>query len=147
MHAVLQTVDLTTGAGLADLAAAQAAAEGVLGFEETIAALVSGAIGSPSIEAACAGEYWRETYVAVPVEGLTLEGYVDLVYRDAGAGDALVVVDYKTDAIRTMPISRPGSRTTACRAPRTRSRWARRRASGSTGACSCSSHLTGCARS
>jgi ATP-dependent exoDNAse (exonuclease V) beta subunit len=100
VHAVLQTVDLTTGAGLADLAAAQAAAEGVLGFEETIAALVRAAIGSPSIEAACAGEYWREAYVAVPVEGLTLEGYVDLVYRDAGAADALVVVDYKTDAIR-----------------------------------------------
>jgi len=100
VHAVLQTVDLTTGAGLADLAAAQAAAEGVLGFEETIVALVSSAIGSPSIEAACAGEYWRETYVAVPVEGLTLEGYVDLVYRDTAAADALVVVDYKTDAIR-----------------------------------------------
>ncbi len=101
VHAVLQTVDLTTGAGIADLAAAQAAAEGVLGFEETIGALVSSAIGSPSIAAACAGEYWRETYVAVPVEGITLEGYVDLVYRDAGAENGLVVVDYKTDAIRT----------------------------------------------
>jgi ATP-dependent exoDNAse (exonuclease V) beta subunit len=100
VHAVLQTVDLTTGAGLADLAAAQAAAEGVLGYEATIAALVSSAISSPSIEAACASEYWRETYVAVPVEGLTLEGYVDLVYRDADAGGGLVVVDYKTDAIR-----------------------------------------------
>lgn len=100
VHAVLQTVDLTTGAGLTDLAAAQAAAEGVLGFEETIAALVRFAIGSPSIAAACRGEYWRETYVAVPVEGLTLEGYVDLVYRDAAAAGALVVVDYKTDAIR-----------------------------------------------
>ena len=32
VHAVLQTVDLATGAGLADLAAAQAAAEGVLGL-------------------------------------------------------------------------------------------------------------------
>ncbi len=100
VHAVLQTVDLTTGAGLSDLAAAQAAAEGVLGFEETIAALVRSAIGSATIAAACAREYWRETYVAVPVEGLTLEGYVDLVYRDAGAADGLVVVDYKTDAIR-----------------------------------------------
>ncbi len=100
VHAVLQTVDLTTGAGLTDLAAAQAAAEGVLGYEETIAALVRFAIGSPSIAAACRGEYWRETYVAVPVEGLTLEGYVDLVYRDAAAAGALVVVDYKTDTIR-----------------------------------------------
>ena len=35
----------------------------------------------------------------MPVEGLTLEGYVDLVYRDRSGGDGLVVVDYKTDAI------------------------------------------------
>jgi ATP-dependent helicase/nuclease subunit A len=41
--------------------------------------------------------FWRETYVAVPLEGITLEGYVDLVYRD---DDGLVVVDYKTDAVQ-----------------------------------------------
>jgi len=46
-----------------------------------------------------AAEYWREAYVAVPAEGLTLEGYVDLVYRPQGS-DGLVVVDYKTDVIR-----------------------------------------------
>ena len=39
VHAVLQTVDLATGAGIDDAAAAQAAAEGVLGQEATIAAL------------------------------------------------------------------------------------------------------------
>jgi ATP-dependent exoDNAse (exonuclease V) beta subunit len=97
VHAVLQTVDLAGGAGLPELAAAQAAAEGVLGFEETIVALVQSAIGSPTVVQACASPYWREAYVAVPVEGLTLEGYVDLVYREAGG---LVVVDYKTDALR-----------------------------------------------
>ena len=118
----------------------------MLGFEETIAALVSSAIGSPSIEAACAGEYWRETYVAVPVEGLTLEGYVDLVYRDAGA-DGLVVVDYKTDAIRS-------EADLAARLAHYRVQGAayaiavaRRRASASTDACSCSSRPTRCARS
>ncbi len=37
----------------------------------------------------------REMYVATPVAGVTLEGYVDLVYRRP---DGLVVVDYKTDA-------------------------------------------------
>ena len=36
-------------------------------------------------------------YVATQVEGHTLEGYVDLVYRTA---EGLVVVDYKTDAWR-----------------------------------------------
>ena len=45
VHAVLQTIDLTTGSGLDDSAAAQAAAEGVLGQEATIAALVRAALG------------------------------------------------------------------------------------------------------
>ena len=45
-------------------------------------------------------------YVAAPVDGTTLEGYVDLVYRrPAGSvperrAAGLVVVDYKTDAWR-----------------------------------------------
>ena len=74
----------------------------MIGFEETIAALVQSAIGSQTVAQACASPYWREAYVAVPVEGLTLEGYVDLVYRDRAGPNAedLVVVDYKTDAIR-----------------------------------------------
>ena len=38
VHAVLQTVDLATGAGIDDTAAAQAAAEGVVGTEHEIAA-------------------------------------------------------------------------------------------------------------
>jgi RecB family exonuclease len=32
----------------------------------------------------------------LPLDGITLEGYVDLIYRD---DDGLVVVDYKTDAV------------------------------------------------
>ena len=98
VHAVLQTVDLSTGGGLAELAAVQAAAEGVLGFEAMIGELVQAARASPAVRAACVTDYWRETYVAVPVEEVTLEGYVDLVYRDDDR-DGLVVVDYKTDAI------------------------------------------------
>ena len=48
------------------------------------------------MQAAQPRPHWRETYVAVPLEGMTLEGYIDLVYRgDTG----LVVVDYKTDAV------------------------------------------------
>ncbi len=42
-------------------------------------------------------EFRREMYVATRVDGHTLEGYVDLVYR---TDDGLVVVDYKTDAWR-----------------------------------------------
>ena len=60
------------------------------------------AVASTTVQTASAHAHWRETYVAVPVEGLTLEGYVDLVYRDERG---LVVVDYKTDASATRPTS------------------------------------------
>ena len=96
VHATLQTIDLATGAGAEATAAAQAAAEGVLGHEATIVALTRAALASAVVTRAAARPYWRETYVAVPFDGITLEGYVDLVFRD---DDGLVVVDYKTDAV------------------------------------------------
>jgi ATP-dependent exoDNAse (exonuclease V) beta subunit len=94
VHAVLQTVDLATGAGLVDAAAAQAAAEGVLGREAVVAALARSALAAPAVVEAAACPHWREVYVAAPVGDTLLEGYIDLLYR---APDGLVVVDYKTD--------------------------------------------------
>ena len=141
---MLQTVDLTTGAGLDDSAAAQAAAEGVLGQEATIAALVRAALASETVRTAAARPHWRETYVAVPVEGMTLEGYVDLVYRD-DAG--LVVVDYKTDAVGDPADLARRWVTTGSRARRTPSPPATPSANPSSRACSCSSIRRGHARS
>ncbi len=94
VHAVLQTVDLATGEGIEATAAAQAAAEGVIGREEQIAALARSALSTDIAREAVACGFRREMYVAAPVAGRTLEGYVDLVYR---TGVGLVVVDYKTD--------------------------------------------------
>ena len=54
------------------------------------------ALDAPSVREAVAGRYWREVYVAAPVEGVTVEGFIDLLYETA---DGLVVVDYKTDAV------------------------------------------------
>jgi ATP-dependent exoDNAse (exonuclease V) beta subunit len=95
VHAVLQTVDLATGAGLDDAAAAQAAAEGIVGREGDVAARARVALDSRVVQEAVQHGFRREMYVATPVDGTTLEGYVDLVYRRP---DGLVVVDYKTDA-------------------------------------------------
>ena len=81
-----------------ETAAAQAAAEGVIGREHDIAALARSALASHTVrEAVATDDYRREMYVATQVEGHTLEGYVDLVYRTP---EGLVVVDYKTDAWR-----------------------------------------------
>jgi ATP-dependent exoDNAse (exonuclease V) beta subunit len=95
VHAVLQTVDLATGAGIDETAAAQAAAEGIVGREHDVAARARVALTTRVVQEAVAHGFHREMYVAAPVDGTTLEGYVDLVYRRA---DGLVVVDYKTDA-------------------------------------------------
>jgi ATP-dependent helicase/nuclease subunit A len=92
---VLQTIDLATGAGLDDAAAAQAAAEGIVGREDDVAARARVALTTRVVQDAVAHGFHREMYVATPVGDTTLEGYVDLVYRRP---DGLVVVDYKTDA-------------------------------------------------
>jgi ATP-dependent helicase/nuclease subunit A len=94
VHGVLQTIELSSGGGIAEAVAAQAAAEGVSGYEAHVRRLVEAALRSPSVVAAAASPHWREVYAGVPVgDGRTLEGYVDLLYRQPGG---LVVVDYKT---------------------------------------------------
>ncbi|HEX5615372.1 MAG TPA: UvrD-helicase domain-containing protein [Acidimicrobiia bacterium] len=96
VHAVLQTIDLRTGAGIPEAAAAQAAAEGVLGHEDRIAALARSALATATVADAVAHEFRRETLVATTLGDRTLEGYVDLLYRTP---HGIVVVDYKTDAV------------------------------------------------
>ncbi len=99
VHATLQLVDLATGDGMDELAAAQAHTEGVADAAETVAALARSALQSNAVAAALAsGRYWRELYVAAPIGGRAIEGYIDLLY-ETPAG--LVIVDYKTDTVRS----------------------------------------------
>jgi ATP-dependent helicase/nuclease subunit A len=100
VHAVLQSVDLATGAGLASIARAQAAAEGVEAEAAEVERLAAAALASPSVKEAVAGRYWRELFVAAPVPGTdtVVEGFVDLLYE---TDDGLVVIDYKTDSVRS----------------------------------------------
>ena len=53
-------------------------------------------VDSPVARAAADAPHWRELWVAAPVGDRLVEGYVDLLYRDAGG---LVVVDWKTDHV------------------------------------------------
>ena len=97
VHAVLQTVDLATGEGLDELARAQAAAEGVASRQSDVARLARAGLATATAQAAAAGPHWRELWVAAPVGGRLVEGYIDLLYRDQAG--RLVVVDWKTDHI------------------------------------------------
>ena len=99
VHAVLQVVDLATGAQLADLSRAQAAAEGVADRAGEIERLARSALDAEVVRSAVAGgRFWRELYVGAPVGDRVLEGFVDLLIEEP---DGLTVVDYKTDAART----------------------------------------------
>jgi len=95
VHAVLQTVDLATGAGLDDALAAQCEAEAVPDRLDDVSRLVRAALGSPSVVEAAPGPHWREVYVCTPIDDRLLEGYIDLLYRTP---EGLVVVDHKTAA-------------------------------------------------
>jgi len=97
VHSVLQEADLEVGTDLEALAASAAAAEGMPDISGDVAALARSALASGAVRRAMtAGRHWRELYVAAPVGGITLEGYVDLLVEEA---DGLVVVDYKTDSV------------------------------------------------
>jgi len=98
VHAVLQGVDLATGAGLDEAVAAQCVAEGVGDYAEVVEALVRSALASEVVRRAAERDHWRESYVGtVQPDGTVLEGFVDLIYREDDG--SLVIVDYKTDAI------------------------------------------------
>jgi ATP-dependent helicase/nuclease subunit A len=95
VHAVLQTVDLATGDGLDATARAQALAEGIPQREAEIRALARSVLQSATVRSAVAGgRYWREVPVAAIVDGVTVEGFVDLLIETL---EGLIVVDYKTD--------------------------------------------------
>ena len=96
VHAVLQSVDLSSGEGVDGLAQAQAVAEGIPSRAVDVARSAHAALGSPAVRAAVASRHWREVYVAAEVDGVIVEGYIDLLYEGP---EGLVVVDYKTDAV------------------------------------------------
>ena len=97
VHAVLQSIDLATGAGLAERAKAQATAEGIPNREADVIRLARIAVNSEIVRRAVASQrLWREVPVAAPVEGGFLHGFIDLLFEEP---DGLVVVDYKTDSV------------------------------------------------
>ena len=97
VHAVLQSIDLATGAGLEERAKAQATAEGIPNREAEVIRLARVAVNSAIVRRAVASQrLWREVPVAAPVAGGFLHGFIDLLFEEP---DGLVVVDYKTDSV------------------------------------------------
>ena len=108
VHAVLQTIDLETGAGIDETARAQAAAEGIPLRQAEVARLARVAVESHIVKRAVAsGRLWREVPFGVPVGDGALEGFVDLLFEE---DDGLVIVDYKTDSVKPEEVSDAANR-------------------------------------
>ena len=91
---MLQYADLRTGADIGAEAVAQCAAEGVIGMDDTVAALARSAIAAPIVRRAIDAPHHRELFVASAIGGRTVEGYIDLFVETDDGG---IIVDYKTD--------------------------------------------------
>ena len=100
VHAVLQELDLESGDGIVELVNEKATAHGVTDHADEVASLAKAVHDSGVVkEAVRSGRYWRETPVAVGVgQGKSMEGVIDLIFESAPG--ELVIVDYKTDAVR-----------------------------------------------
>jgi ATP-dependent helicase/nuclease subunit A len=104
VHATLQTVDLATLDGLTAIAYAQASVEGIPGRASEVERLTRAAAASDAVTRAVAsGRYWREVPIGATVDGVVLEGFIDLLYEEGGEP---VVVDYKTDRISAGELER-----------------------------------------
>ncbi|HXZ99443.1 MAG TPA: UvrD-helicase domain-containing protein [Candidatus Binatia bacterium] len=104
VHAVLQVVDLNTAGSLDALARAHAAAEGIPERAAEVASLAGAAWSSEPVRRAAGLRHWREVPLGAPVDGVLLEGFVDLLYELPDR--RLAVVDYKTDAVRGAEVDR-----------------------------------------
>ncbi len=95
VHSTLQTIDLSTGKNLQDLAAYFANSELVPQYSSEIAKLASHALSSPIVLSAVeSNQYWREVYIGTSIGNRNLEGYIDLLIKTS---EGFRIVDFKCD--------------------------------------------------
>ncbi len=97
VHAVLQVIDLKTGANVDSLARAEAAVEGIPERATDVALLARKVLGTKTIRRAAILRHWREVPVGAIVGGVLLEGFIDLLYEEPDG--SIVILDYKTDSV------------------------------------------------
>ncbi len=96
-HAVLEQLDLATGADLAAVAQVEALRSGMPEQCRVIERLAKNALDMPLVRrAAEASKLYREVPFAVSASGAVLEGVIDLAFDD---GHGLTIADYKTDDV------------------------------------------------
>ena len=98
VHAVLQLIDLANPGDTHELVVQQCEIEGISDRTGIVRRLVEAALASTAVQAAAQHPHHKELFVAAPIDSRVIEGYVDLLVETP---EGLVVVDYKTDSVRT----------------------------------------------
>lgn len=100
VHRALELVDLSTKDDAVILAAAAGACAelGVPRLMSEVVARVRAALASDIVQAAAVARHWKEVPIVAELDGRIVEGLIDLLYETP---DGLVVVDYKTDGVRS----------------------------------------------
>ncbi|HEV7665653.1 MAG TPA: UvrD-helicase domain-containing protein, partial [Chloroflexota bacterium] len=96
VHGVLEYLDLDSLSNLEQLVA-WAARENSVDASEVRRLAHRAAQSAPVQRALASRRYWREVPISASIDGVLLEGAIDLLYEDADG--SLVVVDYKTDHV------------------------------------------------
>jgi len=69
-----------------------------------VARLVRAACDSEPVRRAATARHWREVPLGAPIDGVLLEGFVDLLYELPDG--RLVIIDYKTDSVSGAEVDR-----------------------------------------
>ena len=111
VHAVLQSIDLETGADLESICRAQAEAEGVGSRVDDVLGLAHAALESKTVKDLVtmvrrgSAKYYREVFVSAALDGRLLEGFIDLLIDGP---EGISIVDYKTDSLTEQQVRELG---------------------------------------
>ncbi|MDQ0733111.1 UvrD-helicase domain-containing protein [Arthrobacter sp. B1I2] len=94
LHRLLELSDLREASNFDELAERIASASG-LSDPEGLAERARSALRSAPVQRAADREHWLELPVVTSMDGVTLEGIIDLMYREDDG--TLVIADFKTD--------------------------------------------------
>jgi ATP-dependent exoDNAse (exonuclease V) beta subunit len=94
VHSIMERVPLDADGRLGAIAEEEALESGRPDLAHRARCLAAACWASAPVREAAARRHWKEVPVSAAIDGVLLEGYVDLLYARE---DGLVVIDFKTD--------------------------------------------------
>lgn len=94
VHEVMQRIALDRPEDAEFLAAQACSAAGIPDAVDAVSAAARAILAAPAVTAAAGKPCWREMWICDEVDGVLVEGVIDLMYE---GDDGLVIVDFKTN--------------------------------------------------